>query len=308
MTSNNHRYRDAYRAAFVGLGVNFALGLTKLAVGVLARSGALVADAVNSLGDALTSIAVLYGLNVAQRPADEEHPYGHSRAEGIAATNVAVAIIVSGAIVAWESLQRMGKAPPTTDWWILAIAAGNVLLKEGLFRYNIRISRRTGSASILANAWDHRNDAFCSLAVLFSLGIIRWGGPEYAWIDPLAALMVSTIIILSGIHLFRGSARDLMDIQADSSLVAAIRQAAEKVEGVQEIETLLVRKSGLEYLVDMHIEVRAELTVEQGHRISHLVKDRLLQEFHEVRNVLVHIEPYPHRHDPQPAGPTPPQA
>jgi cation diffusion facilitator family transporter len=297
MRLENTRYRDAYRAAVVGLAVNLALGVVKLAAGLLARSGALIADAVNSLGDALTSIAVIYGLKVAQRPADDEHPYGHSRAEGIAATNVAVVIIVSGAIVAWESVLRMGKVSPATDAWILAVAGGNVILKEGLFRYIISVSRRTGSASIQANAWDHRSDALCSLAVLISLAVIRWGGPTYAWVDPLAALLVGVVVILSGIHLFRSSASDLMDVQADPALVEQIRTSAAAIEGVEKVETLLVRKSGLEYLVDMHIEVRAELTVDQGHRISHHVKDALLREFHELRNVLVHIEPYPHHHD-----------
>jgi len=290
------RYREATQAAGVGLVVNALLGLVKLAAGVWALSGALVADAVNSLGDALSSIAVLYGLSVAQWPADEEHPYGHTRAEAIAASNVSVVIIVSAAIVAWEAIGRWGQTPPTTELWIIGIAAANVLLKEGLFQYIIRVSRRTDSASILANAWDHRADAFCSLAVLVSLVAIRSLGADWAWIDSTAALVVSLVVIASGVHLFRASASDLMDVQARPEMIAEIRQAAAAVEGVEEIETLLVRKTGLEYLVDIHVEVRAELTVEQGHRISHRVKDQLLEQFEPLRDVLVHIEPFPHEH------------
>lgn len=296
MNSKSERYREANRAALVGLVVNALLGLVKLAAGVWALSGALIADAVNSFGDALSSIAVLYGLSVAQRPADDEHPYGHTRAEAIAASNVSVVIIVSAAIVAWEAMRRWGDIPPSTESWILAVAAGNVILKEGLFQYIIRVSRRTDSASILANAWDHRADAFCSLAVLISLVAVRILGADYAWIDTAAALVVSLMVIASGVHLFRASASDLMDVQARPEMISEIRAAAADVEGVEEIETLLVRKTGLEYLVDIHIEVRAELTVEEGHRISHLVKDRLLEQFEPLRDVLVHIEPYPHEH------------
>jgi cation diffusion facilitator family transporter len=290
------RYREALQAAWLGFGVNLGLGVLKLSAGLISTSTAMIADAVNSLGDSLTSVAVLYGLMIAQRPPDAEHPYGHSRAETIAATNVAVMIIASAAIVGWESMRRFGSITPAVQWWVLAIAAGNVLLKEGLYQYKIRVSQRTGSAAILANAWDHRSDALCSLAVLISLSIIGWGGSGWSWIDPVAALLVSLGVIWSGIRLFQNSASELMDVQAAPELVTAIRSVAANVPGVEEIETLLVRKSGLEYLADIHIEVRAELTVEQGHRISHLVKDELLEQFHELRHVLVHIEPFPHKH------------
>lgn len=277
--------------------MNLFLGILKLAAGIATSSSALIADAVNSLGDAFTSLAVLYGLRVAQRPADEEHPYGHTRAEGIAATNVAVVIILSAAIVGWESFMRFGSGSPNVTWWAIAIAGGNVILKEGLFRYKLQVGKRTESAAILAHAWDHRSDAVCSLAVLIGLSAIHWGGPAYGFVDPLAAIIVSLGVIWSGTHLFRSSASELMDVQANPELLDHIRAASQSVEGVEQIEKLLVRKSGLEYLADIHMEVDANLTVEQGHRIGHAVKKHLMETFPQLLDVLVHLEPYPHIHN-----------
>ncbi|MCG6158476.1 cation diffusion facilitator family transporter [Rubinisphaera margarita] len=286
------RYREATTAALIGLSVNLVLGIIKLIAGLVARSTALIADAVNSLGDALSSLAVVYGLRISQLPADDEHPYGHARAEGIAATTVAVVIIVSAAIVGWEALTRLGQLAPAVPWWAIAIAATNVVLKEGLFQFKVRVGRRTRSASIIANAWDHRSDALCSLAVLVGFVVVRVGGPSLGWADQVAAIIVSLGVIWSGIRLFRSSANELMDTQAESELLDQIRERAMSITGVEGVETLLVRKVGLEFFVDVHIEVNPSITVDYGHRIGHHVKDRLLTDFQELRDVLVHLEPH----------------
>ncbi len=285
------------RAALLGLVVNLALGAVKLAGGVIGDSFALISDAVNSLGDSLSSVVVLFALWVAQKPADEEHPYGHTRAEGVAATNVALLIILSALAVGWEAIQRLGQPHTLPPLWTLGIAASNAIIKEGLYHYKRTIGRRIGSTAIIANAWDHRSDALCSLAVLVGLAAVRWGGPQLIWADEAAALVVAAAIVWSGVVLFRNSASELLDVQADDDLVQRIRLVASRVPGVQAVEKLWVRKTGLEHLADIHIEVDAHMTVEEGHRIGHLVKDRLLAEFASLRDVLVHLEPYPHRHD-----------
>jgi cation diffusion facilitator family transporter len=285
------------QAAALGLAVNLALGAAKLAGGLIANSFALLSDAVNSLGDSLTSVVVLFALWVAQKPADEEHPYGHTRAEAVAASNVALIVMISALWVGWQAIQRFTAPHDAPPPWTLWLAGGNVLIKEALYRYKAGVGRRTGSAAIIANAWDHRSDALCSLAVLVGLGAVRWGGPNLVWADEAAALVVVAAIVWSSLGLFRRSASELMDVQADDELVQEIRRAAEEVPGVRAIEKLRVRKSGLEYLADMHIEVDAHTTVEEGHRIGHVVKDRLVSRFASLRDVLVHLEPYPHRHE-----------
>lgn len=288
-------YRSAIRAAMLGLCVNLSLGVIKLIGGLVGQSFALVSDAVNSLGDTLTSAVVVVALRFSQKPGDAEHPYGHTRAEAVAATSVALLVILSALYVGWEAIRRLTVQHDAPPLWTLWIAGGNVLIKESLYRYKMAVGRRTGSLAIIANAWDHRADAFCSMAVLVGLAIVRWGGPSYFWVDEIAALVVVSVIVAAGIGLYRRGASELMDLQADAEFVATIRQKAQQVEGVCEVEKLWVRKTGLEYLVDIHVEVDSQITVEEGHRIGHVVKDHLLIAFPSVRDVLVHLEPHPHR-------------
>jgi cation diffusion facilitator family transporter len=295
---NYHLYHEAVQATWLGLVVNLLLGSAKLAGGLVGQSYALISDAVNSLGDVFTSVAVLLAFRVAQKPADAKHPYGHTRAEAIAGSNVAVLVIVSALLVGWGALQGFShqahEVPPV---WTLAIAGSNVVIKEALYQYKIRLGRRAGSSAIIANAWDHRADAFSALAVLVGLLLVRMGGRRFLAIDEIAALVVVAVIVTSGTRLLWSSAQELMDVQAAGAFVDQIRGAAAAVPGVKRIDKLWVRKSGMEYLVDIHIQVRADQTVDEGHRISHLVKDELLNRFANLRDVLVHLEPYPHVHD-----------
>ncbi len=301
--SSRPLYRQAIRAALLGLAVNFALGMVKLIGGVVGNSFALLSDAVNSLGDSLTSIVVVCALWFSQKPGDAEHPYGHSRAESVAALSVAMLVMVSALYVGWEALKRIHQQHVMPPSWTLWIAGANVLIKEALYRYKVQVGRSTGSMAIIANAWDHRSDAFCSLAVLVGLAVVRGSGSRYIWADEAAALVVVSVILVASIAIYRRSASALMDLQADDELVDAIRGTAEQVEGVQAVEKLWVRKTGLEYLADMHVEVDARLTVAEGHRIGHEVKDRLVAAFPSLRDVLVHLEPFPNGH--RQTGPLP---
>lgn len=296
-TSISRTYAEVTNAAVLGLVVNLMLGVVKLIGGIVGNSFALIADAINSIGDVVTTIVVLFALRVAQRPADAEHPYGHTRAEGIAASNVALLVIVSAIIVGWEAIQRITAQHDIPPKWTLWIAGANVLIKEGLYQYKVRVGRRTGSSAIIANAWDHRGDALCALAVLIGLMTIRLGGVRFICADEVASLVVVAAIVWSGIQLFRSSASELMDVQADPEFVGQIRDAALRVSGIEEVETLWVRKSGLEYFADIHIEVDQNLSVAAGHRIGHQAKDKLMAEFPSLRDVLVHLEPFPHIHE-----------
>jgi cation diffusion facilitator family transporter len=287
-------YRQVTRAALLGLVVNLLLGIVKLVGGVVGSSFALVSDAVNSLGDVFMSLVVLFALRIAQRPPDDEHPYGHSRAEAVAGSNVALLVVVSALLVGWEAIRRIKMPHELPPIWTLGIAGGNVVIKEALYRYQMSVGRRTKSSVVIAGAWDHRSDALCSLAVLLGLTIVRGGGPDWIGADEVAALVVVTTIIWSGVQLFRRCASELMDVQADAEFVQRVRVAAGSVFDVKAVETLWVRKSGLEYFADIHIKVDQHLTVAEGHRIGHCVKDRLLHDFPALRDVLVHLEPYPH--------------
>jgi cation diffusion facilitator family transporter len=291
-------YGKAVRATWLGLGANLALGVAKLTGGVVGQSYALISDAVNSLGDVFISVAVLHAFHVAQKPADDEHPYGHTRAEAIAGSNVSILVIVSALVVGYGAIRALGDHPhEIPPAWTLAIAGTNIAVKEALYQYQIRLGRRAGSIAIIANAWDHRADALSALAVLAGLMVVRLGGDRFLAIDALAGLFVVAVILTSAARLHWSSAQELMDAQADPAFVEQIRAVAAAVEGVKRIDKLWVRKSGLEYLVDIHTQVDADETVDEGHRISHLVKDELLDRFTNLRDVLVHLEPYPHAHE-----------
>lgn len=290
--NNEKIYRPAIRAAQLGLLVNLGLAVAKSAAGVYSQSFAMLSDAINSLGDCLTSGVVLYALKLAQKPADQEHPYGHSKAEGIAASNIAVLILCSAAFMLWEIYSHARSSTVQATWWIILLSIGTIVIKEGLFQYKHAIGKKIKSASLIANAWDHRMDAMSSTAVLIGLVAVYYGGPQYAWADTVAAMLVLCGVGYSSLHLLRESSRELMDSQAEPEFVQQVQQCAEQVADVLFIETLYVRKTGLEYLVDIHICVEANLSVADGHEIGHAVKDRIIHSFLPIRDVLVHIEPY----------------
>jgi cation diffusion facilitator family transporter len=286
-------YRQSRRAAFAGFAVALLLGGAKLAGGLWGRSIALLSDAVHSLGDALASAAIWGALLWAQQPADREHPYGHMRVEAVAGSNVALLLILSALIVGWEALRTLlGPSEPPAAF-TLVIAAASAVLNEGLYHYSRRIAHQTGSRAVLAAAWDKRLDALGSLAVLVGVALARFAGPAWHAADHVAALVVAVIILWAGGSLFWISLHELMDRQADPDILAQVRRQAGSVPGVRGVEKLLVRKAGLEYFVDIHVEVDPELSVREGHAIGHAVKDHLLKVLPTVKDVLVHLEPAP---------------
>jgi cation diffusion facilitator family transporter len=289
-------YRLSRRAALWGLVITLSLGVLKLTGGLLGHSLALLSDAVHSLGDAVAMAAVWGALLAAQQPADREHPYGHTRVEAIAGSHIALLLILSALWVGWEALSTWKQPSPVPEPYTLLIAALSVLLNEGLFRYSRRVARRTGSRAVLTASWDQRLDAFGSLAVLVSLALAQLG-PAWHAADHVGALLTALLILWTGATLFWGSVQELMDRQADPEMLARVRQEASAVPGVQGVEKLLVRKTGIEYLVDIHIEVDPKMSVRESHAIGHAVKDRLLERLVTVKDVLVHIEPAPSPRD-----------
>ncbi len=288
-------YLSASRTAAAGLAINLALGAVKLVGGIVGQSFALISDAVNSIGDSLGSVIVLFAIRVAQKPPDPGHPYGHTRAEAVAGLSVAWIIAFSAVWVGWEAVTHMFERHKLPAAWTLWIAVANFVIKEALYRVNKTIGERIGSQSLVANAWDHRSDALCSLAVVIGIAAVRWGGTRYLWADEVAALVVVAAILWSALRLLLTNAAELMDQQADDAIVDAIRQAALHVPGVRSVEKLRVRRSGMECFADIHLEVDPQITVELGHKIGHDVKSRLVKEFTSLRDVLVHLEPESNR-------------
>lgn len=275
-----------------GLGVNIALVIIKLTAGLLTASAALIADAVNSIGDVASAIAVRTALQVAQADEDDDHPYGHTKAESIAGLCVALLVAFSAALLAIETIKRLGG-----DLRIPGLLAGGVaaicgIIKEVTYRHTASVARRIDSSALKAVAWDHRSDAIGSTMVAISLFVAPYAGPIGPYIDPVAAICVCGVLVFIGLRIFRTTAVELMDQQAEPEVLQQIRDIGNRVEGVTEVEKLRVRKSGMEFFIEIHVEVDGQITVEQGHRIGHDVKDHLLAEMPRVRDVHVHVEPH----------------
>jgi cation diffusion facilitator family transporter len=292
MGENSSLYRDSRRTAARSVALALGLGLAKALGGVFGHSLALLSDAVHSLVDASVAGALLGALYLAARPADREHPYGHGRAEALAGAGVALLLMVLSAGIAWNAVATLRTRGPSPSAYTLVIAAGCGFCQEAMYRHASRVARRTGSRALLATAWDNRLDALGSLAVVVGVAVAKWGGPSWHWADHLAALIVAGTVFWVGGGLLRDNIDALMDRQASPELLDAVRREAMAVPGVRAVETLRVRKAGLERLVDIHIEVDPEHSVAQGHSIAHAVKDRLIHHVAAIRDVLVHVEPY----------------
>ena len=286
-------YATTRRAAKIGLGITLSLGLAKLVGGWTGHSLALLSDSVHSLGDALSAASILFALRWAERPADREHPYGHTRIETIAASNVALLLVLSSFWIVWEAIHTWKEMSEAPHLYTIVIALAGAAVNEGAYRYLRNVARATGSKSIEVAAWDQRLDVVGSLIVLLGLTVSVWGGPAWHVVDHVAALFVAAIVFWAGATLFWGSLQDLMDRQAAPEVVDSVRALAQQVPGVSGVEKLIVRKSGLEYFVDIHVEVDGNMSVREGHDIGHAVKARLISDMAAIKDVLVHIEPAP---------------
>ena len=285
------RLNRSLRATFLGMAINAVLSAAKFWVGILGHSHALIADAVESSADILSSIIVWRGLIVAAEPADREHPYGHGKAEPLAAATVAVMLLVAALGIVFKSIEGLTKHQETPRAFTLLVLIAVVVIKEGLFRFVSREAGQVRSIVVYADAWHHRSDAVTSLAAAIGITFALLGGPRFAFADDAAAIVAGLIIAWNGWKLLGPALNELMDAAPNAALVAHIRSVAGNVTGVQRIEKCIARKAGFEYFVDMHVEVDPQLTVRQAHQIAHNVKDRVRQEVPTVHDVLVHIEP-----------------
>jgi cation diffusion facilitator family transporter len=287
----NNRLKRSLRATFLGMGINAVLSAAKFAVGVLGHSHALIADAVESSADILSSIIVWRALVVAAEPADREHPYGHGKAEPLAAATVAAMLWLAALGIIVKSAQHLAQPRVAPRAFTLLVLIAVVVVKEALFRF---VSREAGSVQsivVYADAWHHRSDAVTSLAAAIGISLALLGGPGFSFADDAAAIVAGVIIAWNGWKLLGPALNELMDAAPNAAVVAHIKSVASRVPGVQRIEKCIARKAGFEYFVDMHVEVDPQLTVRQAHEIAHLVKDQVRQEVPTVHDVLVHIEP-----------------
>ncbi len=289
--------KDAYKegavGAWVGIVGNILLSGIKFLAGVLGNSAAMVADAVHSLSDVLSSVIVLVGLKVARKCPDREHPYGHSKAESVSAQIVSLFLVFLGGMIFYNSWKSIAVAHYTApSGYVLLVALLSIATKEGLYQYKSRLGKRIHSSSLIADAWHHRSDAFSSIAVLIGVSLSLIGGPRFHVADHVAAMAVALIICYTGVRMLFKTSSELMDQVVTGPPAEKIEEMAKAVPGVKRVEKLYVRKSGMDLMIDIHVEVDPALSVVQGHDIAGEVKRRLMKEDGSLKSVLVHVEPY----------------
>jgi cation diffusion facilitator family transporter len=279
------------RVALLGMLINLVFAAAKILGGLFGNAYVLIADGIESALDIAGSFVIWGGLKLAARPPDATHPYGHGKAEPIAAVVVACGVLAAATGLAIQSVREIftphhGPAPFT-----LAILIIVIFVKEILFRYVNRIGRYVESTAVQTDAWHHRSDALTSAAAFIGISIALIGGEGWQSADDWAALFACAVIGANGVRLLRPALYEIMDTAPRGEIVDLVREAAEKVPGVIAIDKSFVRKMGLSFYVDIHIGVNENISVREGHRIAHAVKDAIQQTDSRIADVLVHIEP-----------------
>lgn len=287
-----HPSLTAIRTTQLGMAVSFVLIFVKAIAGYLGNSYALIADATESGADILSSGLLWIGLRIALKEPDNEHPYGHGKAEPIAGLAVALFLIGAAVWIAYHSIILISTPHAMPKPFTLWVLVGIIIIKEVLFRYVRSVGKRIKSQAVITDAFHHRSDAITSVAAFVGISIALIMGKGYEGADDWAALLAAVLIFYNAVILVRPALAEIMDTAPPIELRENIIAIAANIPEVREIEKCHVRKMGFDYFVDIHIEVDGHLSVTEGHRIAHLVKDALLQSNLRIQNVLVHVEPH----------------
>ena len=289
---DTHPSITAIRTTILGIGVSVVLIFVKGIAGHLGHSYALIADAIESGADILSSGLLWIGLRVALKAPDKEHPYGHGKAEPLAAIAVSFFLIAAAVWICYNSIYFINtphELPKSFTLWVLIVV---IAVKELMYRYVISIGNKINSQAVKADALHHRSDAITSVAAFIGITIAIIGGNGYEGADDWAALIASALIFYNAIVILRPAMAEIMDAAPSNEIVQKVRDVARSVPDVIDIEKCYVRKTGFDYIVDIHIEVDGNKSVTAGHEIAHEVKDAILKSELRVLNVLVHTEPY----------------
>lgn len=290
-TITQRKGREAQQLSLLSLTVNLVLALMKGLAGILGNSYALIADALESLLDVFSSVVVWSGLRIAVMPPDEDHPYGHGKAEPLAAAVVAIVLVSAAIGLTFQSIHEIITPHHAPESFTLVVLVLVVIVKESMFRFLNRGGARLGSMAVRSDAWHHRSDALTSAAAFVGISIALIGGEGYESSDDWAALFACVVIAYNGYKLLAPAVGEIMDVAPSPAIVERVRALARAVDGVDDLDVCTIRKMGFEYFVDLHVLVNGDLPVRRGHLIAHNVKDAILAGEPSVRDVLIHIEP-----------------
>ncbi|MEO8254522.1 MAG: cation diffusion facilitator family transporter, partial [Flavobacterium sp.] len=273
--------QQAIKATYFSIIGNTCLAIIKGLAGFFGNSYALIADGIESTTDIFSSLLVLFGIKYSNRPADENHPYGHGRAEPLITFLVVGFLITSATIIGYESILNIQTPHDLPASWTLFVLGAIIIWKEYSFRLVMKRSIETNSSSLKADAWHHRSDAITSVAAFVGITIALILGKGYESADDWAALFASGFIFYNSYLIFRPALGEIMDENFYDDLIQHIRIVAAKVDGITDTEKCFIRKSGMKYHVDLHAMVDANISVKQGHQLAHILQDTLKSEIPE---------------------------
>ncbi len=279
--------------AAIGVIVSAFLAATKIAAGVIGNSFALVADGVESVLDIFSGLLVWGGLRVSAVPESERFPYGLGKAEPLASLVVSTVLLLAAVGIAVGAAQAIRSPQEVPESFTLLVLVAVLIAKETMFRVLSAQGREIGSRALKTDAWHHRSDALTSLAAFIGITVALTAGEGFESADDWAALVACAVITFNGVRLFRASLREVLDVTAPEEVRDRIREMVQAVPGVDGVDLLRVRQSGLALWVDIHVEVEGEMSVRAGHEIAHLVKNGLMNSDLRILDALVHVEPNP---------------
>ena len=291
-TNQEQDSRLVKQVTWLGLTVNLILAAAKFLFGWFASSQALIADAVHSLTDTLTDMAVLVGVRYWSAPADKQHPYGHHRIETFVSLFIGLVLGATGLGLVYHAVSTLNTPPIVSPGWkAFWTACVAIVVKEWMYRYTIRAGKKIGSAALIANAWHHRSDALSSIPVALAI-LGMWLRPDWTYLDHAAALVVALLVAKAAGSIVWNAFQELIDVGVSEPERKNIVKLAGAISGVREIHGLRTRHMGGGHSVDLHVLVDPELTVREGHAIAAEVKHLLMDTGPDILDVLVHIEPY----------------
>lgn len=283
-------YKLGTKVSVVTMILNIILAIFKLIAGIFGKSSAMIADAVHTVSDVFTTIVVIIGLKISSKGEDKEHPYGHERLEAVCAKIISVALLLVGAMIGYKSAVRLYTGDMTTPGKIaLWAAAVSIVFKEAMYWYTIITARKIRSIAMEGDAWHHRSDALSSVGTFLGILGARFG---YTFMDPLAGIIVSILIIKVGVDLYIRAVKELIDASADKETLDKINNRVISIDGVKDIKNLKTRIFGNKIYVDIEICVDESLSVREGHDIAELVHCSVENEIDTVKHCMVHIEPF----------------
>ena len=283
--------RSGQRLAVLSVGANAVLAALNVVLGLRGGSVTVVASGIEFSADVVASLVVLGGFWYASRPADSRHPYGHGRVETLTGLLIGVGLFIIGgsiAVPALRDIDAIHAAPASYPVWPLSFA---LAVKTMMMIAKMRVSRRTGSRALMADAWNDSVDVLSSLAALIALGLTLYDPLVFHAADHVGGMLVGVFVVIAGLGVVRSTSLDLMDTMPPDALLDQVRQSACRVEGVRGVEKLFARRTGLQYHVDLHLEVDGWMSVDEGHAIATAVRERIRRDVPVISDVLVHVEP-----------------